>query len=92
MFDFLTMEQSLGMNLDDYTYAEASQMYAEHGREQWQHTASQIAYIVRANTTSKKKFKPEDFNPWEQGTGAKTQGIKLTRENLHVMKNLANGL
>lgn len=94
MFDFLTMEQSLGRSLDSYSYAEASQMYSEHGREQWQHTATQIAYLVAINTTDDNKRKaisPRDFNPWEWTKDSVKKGVKLTRENLHILKGFVGG-
>lgn len=94
MFDFLTMEQSLGRCLDSYTYAEASQMYAEHGREAWQHTSTQIAYLVVLNTADEHKRKaisPRDFNPWEWTKEGVKKGVKLTRENLSLLKGFVGG-
>lgn len=91
MLDFLTMEQSLGFSLDDYTYAEASQMFCEHGRDKWQHTAAILAQIAAANADPKnpKKIRPEEFNPWENMAGGGQRGIPLTRENLHILKGWA---
>lgn len=88
------MTQSLGFSLDDYTYAEASQMFAERGRETWQHTATQIAYLVAINTvddTKRKAISPMDFSPWEWAKNKVKKGVKLNRDNLHLLKGLASG-
>lgn len=92
MYDFLTMEQSLGFNLDDYTYAEASQMFAEHGRETWQHTSAIIAYLLSAFTDPKKgkRLSPTEFNPWEGGK--RTKGVPLTRDTVHLLRGLAHNV
>jgi hypothetical protein len=68
----------LGFPLDDYTGAEAYQMWAERMRQDWQHTSTVAAYLIAVNRTEKRgrQTTPDEINPME--TGSKTsQGIPL---------------
>ena len=90
MFDFLSMEQALGFSLDDFSFAEAQQMFCEHERAAWQHTSFIVSYLLEINRDRNKgtSITPLDLNPWESGDAPKP-GIKLTGENRHHLKALA---
>ena len=84
------MTQALGFNIDDFTFAEAYQMYCEKGRSDWQHTAYIAAHIIEANRgKAGRPTKPAELNPWESVESS--QSVKLTKENFHLLRGLANG-
>jgi hypothetical protein len=87
------MEQTLGFSLDEYSYAEAQQMFVEKGRAAWQHTAFIVSYLIEINRDKKKgkKVTPNQLNPWEASKPAKP-GTKLTPDNFELLKALASNV
>ena len=76
-----------GFDPGPHTAAEVYQIWTEHMRYQWNHTAM-IAGHIRASTGSKKdKIRLEDLNPMEEG-GTTKQGIPLNSvEGFQALKS-----
>jgi len=58
-----------------------------HGRNAWAHTSLLCALIANVFGSKSKRFKPADFNPYQQSAG-----IPFTRENIDHLRTMFRGL
>lgn len=55
---------------------------------EWNHTSAILAMLANVNRDPKKHgpYRPEDFHPLKRRTHA--QGIRITRENIGLLKSV----
>lgn len=70
------------------TFGQLVAMHDANQRTHWSHTSAIVAAIINTNRKKgSKAVKPEDLNPYI-ATGKQGTGIPLTKDNLHILKNL----
>lgn len=60
---------------------------------EWDHTSLIVATLCNANRTKGKPISPEDIHPTRSRNGKRgDNSVKLTRDNLHVLKAFATNV
>ena len=63
---------------------------------EWDHTSLVVATLINANSTGKgKPVSPNDIHPTRSGNGGGGRGdvsVKLTRDNISILKQLATNV
>ncbi|MBN2377065.1 MAG: hypothetical protein JXD22_11730 [Sedimentisphaerales bacterium] len=60
-------------------------MAEANARTRWQHTSNLLAMMANVNATKKsKKFKPSDFNPFENKN---SDAVLITKDNIGLLKS-----
>lgn len=62
---------------------------------EWDHTSMIASILINANKGKGKAVTPQDIHPTRDSTGSRGRGdmsVKLTRDNISILKNLAGNV